>query len=85
MRCVGKKSVLIYLKKVKYALMGSKFQLIAKICYDLFVYIELALQRFFDSLNHDALSEHRELLNELTIVIKTFERYETLARLLKLL
>lgn len=80
---IGKTPMLIYLKKIKYALTDSKFQFTAKVCYDLLVYIELALQRFFDSLNLGVPSEHSELLNELTIVIKTFERYKTLARLLR--
>jgi len=75
--------MLIYLKKIKYALIGSRFQVVAKVCYDLFVYIELALQSLFDSLRPITPSEHNELLNELTIVIKTFERYKTLARLLR--
>lgn len=76
------KILISYLKRIKYALMGSKLQFPAKICYDFAVYSELVLQNFLDSLKPAAPS-NSELLNELTIVVKTFERYKTLARLLR--
>ena len=70
-------------KKLKYAFMGSKFQPLAKFFYDFVINIELNLLFFIDATRPAAPSEHSELLNELTIVIKTFERYKTLDRLLR--
>ncbi len=63
--------------------MGSKYQFIAKFFYDFVINIELNLLFFIDSIKSTAPSEHSELLNELTIVIKTFERYKALDRLLR--
>ncbi len=61
-------------KKIKSSLIGSRFQSIAKFFYDFVINIELNLLFSIDSIKPAAPSEHSELLNELTIVIKTFER-----------
>ncbi|WP_417913585.1 glycosyltransferase family 2 protein [Candidatus Electronema sp. JM] len=79
---MNKNIAFFYLKKIKYALMGSRVQFVAKFFYDFVIYLELALQNFLDSLKPAAPS-NSELLNELTIVIKTFERYKALVRLLR--